>query len=369
MRQSPATLLLPILLAAATFCQGASAQDNRAHYWNHGRGYLPFSHATSEGVLLSNATSSPISDSFTFDSPLPEFSITFRATNINARPGQRYGYMGDDGKTIFRHNPPWGFFISSSEGESLWVSVAAEEIPDAFSSSTKLRIEITDGESSGQVSEATVNEGIDPFDGPNIWRLASSGQDITLSAGNREMKLIASVPYRLSDCQSFGFTASPAASVLISDITMSSGSPLSGMKPGKWKDPETLRRHLLSSDDEMEGYWTVFDRSLEESLLRMGGDYKFAIVKNGNAYDLVYLDGATVNRGKWKAGMIKAHIIPAFFPGVYDVEWIDAAGEKISNGVKAQSGDGSTLTIQFPYQDSTLRLRRIPVKAQSSGRP
>ena len=115
---------------------------------------------------------------------------------------------------------------------------------------------------------------------------------------------------------------------------------------------------MSSSRDPMEGIWVIFDRNLDESLLKPGGDYVLAIVREGERYLMIYLEGAAVNSQKWSPGMIKGILNPTYFNGIYDTEWIDAECQSLNNGVKSQYGEGETLTIQFPYHSSSLRLRK-----------
>lgn len=120
-----------------------------------------------------------------------------------------------------------------------------------------------------------------------------------------------------------------------------------------------LKQRLDDSEDPLEGIWVIFDRTLDESLLRLGGDYKLAIVKNHDRYDIIYLEGARVNGNIWKPGMIKGHLLPTPFSGLYNLRWKDSEGKVLSNSITAQSGEGNTLLLQFPYHSSTIRLRRI----------
>lgn len=83
-------------------------------------------------------------------------------------------------------------------------------------------------------------------------------------------------------------------------------------------------------------------------------------MKDGERYAILYIGGAKVNQGKWKTGMVKGYLYPDPFEGIYSVEWNDAEGMRLTESVKAQAGEGSTLTIQFPYQSSVLRLRKLP---------
>lgn len=87
-----------------------------------------------------------------------------------------------------------------------------------------------------------------------------------------------------------------------------------------------------------------------------GGDYRFAVVKSGASYDLIYLSGAKINSGNWRRGMVKASPSPSGITGIWNVCWDDAMHRPLSHEIKAQSDASGIITFQFPYQNSQLRL-------------
>ena len=122
-------------------------------------------------------------------------------------------------------------------------------------------------------------------------------------------------------------------------------------------DVARLEDYLEASSDPMECRWRILDRSLDEDLLRQGGDYMLATVKSETSgYDLIYLSGARVNPDDWQPGMLKGRISPSDIAGVWNVEWIDANGASLHNEIKAQRDSNGTLSIQFPCQNSLIRL-------------
>lgn len=128
----------------------------------------------------------------------------------------------------------------------------------------------------------------------------------------------------------------------------------------EWSDADALDEHLSRSSDILEGYWGCFDSILETSLLRLGGDYRLAIVKDKGRYLLIYLDGAEKSPAKWEPGMIKGELRPTGFGGIFDLVWIDPDLRLMSSRLKAYTSDSSTtLTLEFPYQQSQIRLRRM----------
>lgn len=338
-----------------------SAQTNlsgKRLHWNRERGYEPFRHATPSGVVIDNVASGPLADNYRLEQPASSFSLRFVASNSHNHPAKSYPFADTGGKRSKAKNPAWGFYVKGPGRDSLVFSIKTVEIQDAFSSEAAVIVSAHSFNTLEKV--VTLKDGVDCHTGQNNWRLTVENGVATLLGGNHSLQTLLSFPFNLENISEFGFTANPGACITVGDITFSDNSPQMNLVGTSWSNPDHLRNYLAASKDTMEGYWTVFDRTLEESLLQLGGDYRFAIVKANDEYQLIYLGGARINAAEWLPGMVKAHIEEDFFPGIYNVTWIDSEGLPLSNGIKAQAGDGDTLTIQFPYHSSSLRLRKIP---------
>lgn len=122
-----------------------------------------------------------------------------------------------------------------------------------------------------------------------------------------------------------------------------------------------LTEYFLRSTDPMEGFWKVFDREMDEKLLKMGGAYTIAIIRSGNGYDMIYMDGAQTNGDNWTPGLLKGRLTATEAEGVYDTEWIDSMFGILSREIRATLSLPA-LTITFPYQDSRLRLHKMQTK-------
>lgn len=334
---NPLCLLLPLFLAMTM--PGVAQSQEFVRHWNDARGYSPFIHSLEDGITLKGSDSLPMTDSCRLATPLESFSLTFRASP---------------------DSHPWGLRITPPDGEPIWVSVDRKEVADPFSSFAALEITARHAGKSEPLAKVVVNKDIDIFNGPNIWRVATCADGYLLSAGNKGLKKIFVIPSTSKGLAAFAFMAPPGASVKIQDITLEETSAAASIRHSEWTDMALLASHLKLSKDPLEGYWALFDRTLEESLLRMGGDYKLAIVKDGpSRYLILYIDGASVNPRSWNAGDVKGILSASPFPGLFNVTWFDAEGKPLSHDIKAQSDDSGLLTIQFPYQSSTLRLRKI----------
>lgn len=351
--------LILSLLVIIFYTTGAVAESR---WWNKGRGYDPFTGATPDGIVLDNQSASNLIDSCMPDSPAERFTLSFRSDNRHANPITRYKYKTDDNEVRSQRLPEWGFFITDSHGKRITVSVASTEESDGISSRAATKVTVRSDMSSSPIASKTLSGVNHPFAGENIWNLRFDKGHLLLSSGAHNQEVLAETDIPLNDMASFGFAASPAACVIISDIILTDNSQSSRQTSELWSDVSLLEDYLDATESGIEGYWTVFDRNLDESLLIPGGDYRLAIVKDLDRYAIIYLEGAKVNPSFWHPGMVKGYLMPTHFEGIYDAVWYDAEGLPMSRDIKAQSGEGETIIIRFPYQDSTLRLRKIRKK-------
>ena len=122
---------------------------------------------------------------------------------------------------------------------------------------------------------------------------------------------------------------------------------------------DALDEYLATSIDPMEGYWKYLDRDMEDKWLRLGGRYTLAVVRADDGYDLIYIDGAQVNKSQWQPCMLKGHITRTQFTGNYDLRWIDATMEPISEDCYAAIENGVILTLNFPIYKSQVRFAKV----------
>lgn len=122
---------------------------------------------------------------------------------------------------------------------------------------------------------------------------------------------------------------------------------------------ETLKEHYTNSTDLIEGFWTYLDRDNDVKKAQCGGRYTFAIVKNANGYDLIYISGAETNSNKWKCGTIKGQLRYTIFKNHYDLIWHDSMFETITTDAYADIIDNVILSLQFPIYDTTIRFSKM----------
>lgn len=326
-------------------------------YWNKGRGYRPFNYSTRDGILIDNRTDTLEYDYYSLSESTKDFSLTFRAKNLNGHPTKKYEYENSYGKKFHISNPQWGFFITT-ERDTLLVKLNGGEKMTATDPVPSLDISFYNfAIQKSHLIKESLTDGFNPYTGDNLWKIIVAKDRFIINGGDKSLKNILEIPMSAS-VTGFGFYAGWGEKLLISDIAVSFST--------KEEEPEVisivdLNAHFQNSGDEMEGYWTIFDRELEESLLKLGGFYNLMCLKDEDCYKFYYYNGATVNSKEWKEGDLKAIFRASPFPGIYDVEWYDSMKEPLTHDIKAQKGEGNTLSIQFPYQSSRLRMRKMPV--------
>lgn len=356
-----------LLFAIVGIVTGITNQIKAENFhWNQGRGYLPYNYSTSEGIFIDNISDTLQYTTFYLPRPSENLLLNFRSKNFHGHPGKKYPYFDKEGVESRTSHPHWGFYLITPTN-TLVVSLKTGEKRELIESVPSLDMEVLyiDPSVAEQInaSEKTkskkfqICDGIDPFEGENLWWLSKDGDRVKIYCGNKSRGMVGEFTCK-EEIEGIGFFAGWGAKILISDINLEADND-----PGNEVvsvNLDNLDEYLSSSEDMMEGYWTLFDRELEENLLKMGGNYRLACIKDGDDYVMIYMGGAEINSKAWEKGDLKCRLHPTDFSGIYDVEWYDALKDVLKKDIKAQQGGGNTLQIQFPYQSSKLRLRKIP---------
>lgn len=321
--------------------------------WNRQRGYLPFKNAGETGVIIDNSTDTLVRDHYSFKDNANELHWKFRSKNMHGHPSKKYTFNSSSGETLNISTPSWGFYLST-DNDTIYFLIKGTEIPENASSSYGLNIQAK--KSTGELlSETFDKDNFNPYQGDNLWEFTLKDKVLSLGGGDKSIKPFMQFPFE-GEISGIGYFAAPGGNIVFSDIILE-------YKDRRGTTPvlsiNDLEGYFAESEDPMEGYWMVFDRELEESLLKLGGTYKLACTREGDDYLFSYIEGAGVNSDNWNLGDDKIRLKSTPFTGVYDVEWIDSMKEPLNKGISAQTGIGGTLLIQFPYQSSKIRLRKI----------
>lgn len=351
------------MIAILSFAGGVNVRATD-HYLNRSRGYSPFETAGKNGIrLIADSDTLDFANAFISDLKggnhdfvfqTNSFSLAFKCADLHNVPHKKYPYISKDGGESRASLPGWSFRIGSAK-ESVIFTIRQVEKSDGVGSEAALRVTAED--MSGKIlAESVVGKGLVANTGENTWRARLEKGTVSLEGGNRAYELLVEIPARGLEVESFGFRPLPGGEILLDDLRISYDDRISGSRK---RMSETDVSYIIErSTDQTEGYWGMFDSSLDETLLKPGGDYRLAVIGSKEGYDIVYLSGAVVNRDSWNAGELKGRLMPTPFSDIFDLEWIDATGRTMSKGLKAQR-DGDLLTLSFPYHSSVVRLRKI----------
>lgn len=348
------------ILIIIIFISGITlSAESKVYHWNKGRGYKPFRHATEKGISLNNESAADLVETFNMEEPSSEIRLTFRVDNLHGAPSKRYPYVERDGIIRKKKDPEWGFFIFNEKGDTIFFNIGRGEKETMLETASHLIIRINYPHGLREEEILTTEPGtMETNSGINQWSLELNKDMISLWSGHRSLELINKASFPFGRMAGMGFVVGPAAHIIISDITLSV-KERKAVFSSSYTTLEELEKYFSKTRDPYEGFWLMFDRTLEESLVKPGGEYLTAIVKNGRDYDIIYLGGSTINSDFWHPGMLKGRLLPTPFDDIFDAEWIDSEGEPLSKGVKVQYEDGETLNFQFPYQSSSFRLRKV----------
>lgn len=361
-----AVIMLFAVVGIFTSVSALAAAEN-VKCWNSTRGFGPFTSSANKISDVGSRLTNNTNDTLFFMAPCGEAdALEFRCKVRNHRGKAHWGIA----LAGHRQDP------KPSGNELVRIDIRALEGNfDGISTMPVLEIEMNTGESEPTKKSFADDTdllkrirsgmgGPDPTGSQNFFKLVASNSALTLFGGLHSPDALVSgqLPEGfLAD--SIGFFITPGASISVDEIKLVSSRTDS--YAACWTDLQELDDYLAMSHDPMEGYWQTLDRSLDESLLKLGGDYRYALVKSEGGYELVYLSGARVNGANWQPGMLKASLKPSGIEGIWDVTWHDAMHMPMSHELKAQTDPNGTLTIQFPYQDSQLRLHPSTLQAGS----
>lgn len=165
------------------------------------------------------------------------------------------------------------------------------------------------------------------------------------------------LPVPFTDIRAIGFTAGTGAPITVTRATLYTSDPL---KDDDHTDPRQIEDLLTRATDPYSGYWTILDYTLEDTMLRPGGDYLLALTLAADGgYDIHYLEGAHIAPARWTPGTHKGHLAPTRLPGLYRAAWTDAEGHDLDATATLQFTGTDMATLTLPHLRSALRLHRV----------
>ncbi len=323
-----ATRLFTTLFLAVTLLTAAASTKE----WNSRAGFEPWPVDPNSGL--------PVAEGSQIVSPLAADTSDFSLRLILKI------------ETPARHHSSFTILLVDSAGFQRKISLTEQTggIPE-IAERKILRLSMTDD--AGHIySTDDYKCDIDNF---SIITLSRNNGVLTIH-GEKHKHSFGKYPY---DISGIGIAAPQECKITIHSGRWTHRPPLSRTLTSSY-DISDIDRLLDNTHDVIAGHYAIYSSALDNTRLGMGGDYRLAILPDdAEGYFVLYLDGAVTNASAWQPGMVKAHLTPTFYNGVYDVKWYDADGNPLQSGVKATVADDSTLRLIFPYQSSELTLRRI----------
>lgn len=315
-----------------------------------------FNNIISVGTPLTlDAKNGPARQSIPLDES--DFTLEFRARNINNFAAKKYRYQDSTGNRMSVIHPAWTITFPGVGTDTITIRIRTLDDPLDYLIEPYIRVTACCGNS--LLSEVDISEGMDKFTDWNAYQFSLDNGEFKMRAGNREYRDL--LDFQLSGFRpsELIFTAEPGGFLEIDWIRIENFGP-EMPEPAYMVNPDSLRSYYVRSKDPIEGYWEVFDRMLEEDYARPGGKYRLAILKVDNGYDMIYISGAEKNPELWMAGMLKGRLEAETFKNIFNLIWYDVDGKRIEGEAVAEFTAPGSLSLQYPYLSSSMRLRKVP---------
>lgn len=293
------------------------------------------------------------------------YRYQLRFANLNNKQGKTRSFknpMTGEKTTITR--PEWGLIFNRDDKNNYCAVVLScdnsapyDDITDERSMQVTL-IQQLNGATT-ELATTTLTKGVSLEDDMNTLCVDVDERGVTVSIGKDNLQQVFEVAVsRPVGAIRVGYLVGPGSRVAIERAVLSTENDSQVPTTTLWTI-DALDDYLANSSDPMEGYWKYLDRDMEEKWLRMGGRYTLAVVRADDGYDLLYINGAQVKKSQWQPCMKKGHLTKTIFSGNYDLIWIDATLEPISEDAYATIENGVILTLNFPIYKSQVRFVKL----------
>lgn len=347
--------------------------SGRTHYSTIHNGFAPLQCARPQQarfdgdfLVADNSSAQPLMVIDTTAIGAKAYRYQIRVANEHNAPRRSYKVIATDGNQMRIASPVWGMvFDMNQNGTDYWavmLQCSNSDVNDDLNDRRAMTASLVHYRSDGDIdtiSQQVLDKGVNLHSGFNTLQAQVSQDEIIISIGDKELKQIIQAarhappyPVKAGCCIGGGAKVKIERSVL----ALSAGESVS--EHTSWT-LETLQQHFDSSIDPNEGFWVYQDRDMEEKWLRLGGRYKLAVVATSTGYDIIYIDGAVTRNELWTPGMLKGRMTETIFSNHYDLMWIDATLQPISEDAYATFENGVLLNLKFPIYKSQLRLSKV----------
>ena len=201
--------------------------------------------------------------------------------------------------------------------------------------------------------------GVDLYDGYNVLSVVYDGCETFIYIGNKELFQVAKFDnIYYDDKYKVGYLIGAGSCIELERFVVKTQEQPQFLLQTSW-NKYTIDQYILNLENDytIEGYWRYLDRDFNNDKLRLGGEYKLAIIKNNDGgYDIIYCDSAKVNNSQWKCGMLKGRLKCTQFSNTFELEWYDSTMQIMKNETYAQLQDNDIITLFFPIEKCQIRF-------------
>lgn len=293
------------------------------------------------------------------------YRYQMRLANLNNKQGKTKSIKNPmTGDNTVITSPQWGVVFNMDDSGNYCAVVLSCDNSAPFDDITDQRtmqvsLVKNDGGSTIELASTTLSKGVSLEDDLNTVCVDVDDRSVRVSIGKDELQeVLEANVHRPTGTVWAGYLVGAGSRVSIERAVLTIDNENQITTTTLWT-LDALDEYLSTSIDPMEGYWKYLDRDMEDKWLRLGGRYTLAVVRADDGYDLIYIDGAQVNKSQWQPCMLKGHITRTQFTGNYDLRWIDATMEPISEDCYAAIENGVILTLNFPIYKSQVRFAKV----------
>ena len=293
------------------------------------------------------------------------YRYQMRLANLNNKQGKTKSIKNPmTGDNMVITSPQWGVVFNMDDSGNYCAVVLSCDNSAPFDDITDQRtmqvsLVKNDGGSTIELASTTLSKGVSLEDDLNTVCVDVDDRSVRVSIGKDELQeVLEANVHRPTGTVWAGYLVGAGSRVSIERAVLTIDNENQITTTTLWT-LDALDEYLATSIDPMEGYWKYLDRDMEDKWLRLGGRYTLAVVRADDGYDLIYIDGAQVNKSQWQPCMLKGHITRTQFTGNYDLLWIDATMEPISEDCYAAIENGVILTLNFPIYKSQVRFAKV----------
>lgn len=340
------------------------------HYQSHLNSFEEFPNCTvtDNRMVIDNKTAEPEIHLDTAKVDAYRFKIVGRMSNLNNGGNKSYK-VSSEGKTVKIDSPTWGLAFNYVDDLNYCavvlqcVNSTAGDVTDHRVMMCRL-VEVADGVSK-IIDEAEVTKNVSLYEGDNLMAVTYADGITSFSIGHKKLKVVMTTQ-AISYAPTFkaGIYAGAASKLTVERFVIKDDINPADKLVTQWTEA-SLDQHFEASYDINEGYWTYLDRNMDEQKVKMGGRYTFALVRNDDGYDIIYVSGAQVHSKLWKAGMLKGRLTKTTFLDEYNLIWYDADMKEMTLDLSANIAMGSILTLRFPTLGSQMRLSKMQKQPQN----